>query len=159
MSDTTNGTSRTLDLFTALAHPLRELIRTGELAPGALLPSESELARAAGTKRYSIRKALFLLQQEGLIGPVAGRGWAVLDGGAGASSDAGLLPRYRQIAAELRAAIEAGQLTAGSALPSEADLIARHKVSRATVRHALALLKSDGLITTYPGRGRYVRGR
>jgi len=128
----------------------------GELAPGALLPSESELARGAGTKRYSIRKALLLLQSEGLIEPVAGRGWAVVDQDTGGS---GLLPRYRRIAGELRDAIEAGQLMPGAALPSETALVAIHGVSRATVRRALASLEADGLISTHPGKGRYVRRR
>lgn len=150
---------RRLDLFDALAQPLRERIRSGELPPGALLPSESELARAAGTKRYSIRKALILLHEDGLIGPIAGRGWVVVDQGGAASGAGELLPRYRQIAAELCEAIEDGRLPAGSVLPSESDLTARHGVSRATVRQALAVLASDGLITTYPGKGRYVRVR
>jgi DNA-binding GntR family transcriptional regulator len=144
-------------MFDALARPVREQIRTGELAPGALLPSESELARAAGTKRYSIRKALFLLRDEGLIEPVPGRGWAVVDPTENVGGVA--LPRYRQIAAELRGAIETGRLASGAVLPSEAQLIARHGVSRATVRQALALLESDGLISTHPGKGRYVRAR
>jgi DNA-binding GntR family transcriptional regulator len=156
MKSARNGTGPRHDLFDALAHPLREQIRTGELAAGALLPSESELARGAGTKRYSIRKALLLLQNEGLIEPVVGRGWAVVDRETGGT---GLLPRYRQIAAELREAMEAGLLTPGSALPSETELIAAHGVSRATVRRALAALESDGLITTHPGKGRYVRRR
>lgn len=150
---------RRLGLFDALAQPLREQIRAGELPPGSLLPSEAELALASGKKRYSVRKALALLQEEGLIGPIAGRGWVVVDRSAGASGAADVLPRYRQIAAELRAAIEDGRLPAGSALPSEADLTARHGVSRATVRQALAVLESDGLITTHPGKGRYVRVR
>lgn len=152
-------TGRRVDLFDALAQPLREQIRAGELPPGSLLPSETAMALAAGTKRYSVRKALTLLRDEGLIGPIAGRGWVVVDRGAAASGAADVLPRYRQIAAELRAAMEDGRLPAGSALPSEADLTARHAVSRATVRQALAVLESDGLITTYPGKGRYVRVR
>jgi DNA-binding GntR family transcriptional regulator len=153
-------TGRRLDLFDALAQPLRDRIHAGELVPGALLPSESELARAAGTKRYSVRKALALLHKEGLIGPIPGRGWAVSALGGVAEEPAeepNALPRYRQIAAELRAAIETGQLTPGAVLPSESTLIARHQVSRSTVRHALALLESDGLIRTHPGAGRYVR--
>jgi DNA-binding GntR family transcriptional regulator len=156
MNSARNGTGQRCDLFGVLAHPLREQILTGELASGVLLPSESELARVAGTKRYSIRKALLLLQNEGLIEPVAGRGWAVVDQKTGGS---GLLPRYRQIADELRVAMETGQLTPGSALPSETELIAAHGVSRATVRRALASLESDGLISTHPGKGRYVRHR
>ncbi|OLT18594.1 hypothetical protein BJF78_00175 [Pseudonocardia sp. CNS-139] len=141
-------------MFDALAQPLRAQIRTGELAPGALLPSESELARVAGTKRYSIRKALFLLRDEGLIEPVPGRGWSVVGHG---ETTPRALPRYREIAAELRAAIAVGLLAPGSALPSEAELMARHAVSRATVRQALALLDVEGLINTHPGKGRYVR--
>jgi DNA-binding GntR family transcriptional regulator len=156
MNNASNGTRPTRDLFSVLAHPLREQIMIGELAPGALLPSESELARGAGTKRYSIRKALLLLQSEGLIEPVAGRGWAVVDQDTGGS---GLLPRYRRIAGELRDAIEAGQLMPGAALPSETALVAIHGVSRATVRRALASLEADGLISTHPGKGRYVRRR
>jgi DNA-binding GntR family transcriptional regulator len=156
MNCASNGTGERHDLFGALAHPLRERILNGELAAGALLPSESELARDSGTKRYSIRKALLLLQNEGLIEPVAGRGWAVVDQDAGRSV---LLPRYRQIADELRDAMATGRLTPGSALPSETELMAAHGVSRATVRRALLVLESDGLITTHRGRGRYVRKR
>ena len=145
------------NFFDALAQPLRERISAGELPPGALLPSESELARAAGTKRYSIRKALTLLRDEGLIVPVPGRGWAVLDPHATAGAGRPL-PRYRQIAAALRGAIEAGELAADCGLPSEVDLMARFGVSRATVRQALSLLEVDGLIVTRAGKGRYVRG-
>lgn len=156
MNSARNGTGPRRDLFDALAHPLREQIQTGERASGALLPSESELAHGAGTNRYSIRKALLRLQDEGLIEPVAGRGWAVVDRETGGS---GLLPRYRQIADELRDAMAEGRLTPGSVLPSETELIAAHGVSRATVRRALALLESKGLISTHPGKGRYVRRR
>ncbi|WP_433287739.1 GntR family transcriptional regulator [Pseudonocardia sp. CA-142604] len=145
------------DFFEALARPLRVQICTGELGPGCLLPSESELARLAGTRRYSIRKALSLLRQEGLIEPVPGRGWAVVGGDFGPSGEMALLPRYRQIAAELRSAINAGDLAAGSILPSEADLVARHGVSRATVRQSLTLLEAEGLISARAGAGRYVR--
>jgi DNA-binding GntR family transcriptional regulator len=146
------------DFFEALARPLRARIQVGELRPGALLPSESELAKAAGTKRYSIRKALNLLHDEGLIDSVPGRGWAVRDLSAAASGVGGALPRYRRIAAELRTAIERGELPPGAVLPSEGELVVRHAVSRATVRQALALLESEGRISTRPGRGRYVRG-
>lgn len=154
---TTDGvgmTDRRLDLFGALAAALRERIRADDLPAGAYLPSETELARDAGTKRYSIRKALTLLQEEGLIVSIPGRGWAVLGTDGGDS-----LPRYRQIAADIRAAIEAGRLPGGTVLPSEARLLAQHGVSRSTVRQALSLLESEGLITTRPGSGRSVRNQ
>lgn len=147
-----------LGFFDALAQPLRARIETGELRPGALLPSESDLARSSGTKRYSARKALELLRDEGLIEAVPGRGWVVLDPSA-APGDTGPLPRYRQIAVELRTALGAGQLPVGSRLPSEAELMARFAAARATVRQALAILETEGLISTHPGKGRYVVDR
>jgi DNA-binding GntR family transcriptional regulator len=55
--------------------------------------------------------------------------------------------------------MESGQLVPGSVLPSETELVAAHGVSRATVRRALASLETDGLISTHPGKGRYVRRR
>ncbi|WP_435585834.1 GntR family transcriptional regulator [Micromonospora aurantiaca (nom. illeg.)] len=55
---------------------------------------------------------------------------------------------YREIAAQLRAAIESGQYPPGSQLPTEHDLAAQHGVSRETVRRALATLKAAGLVTS-----------
>jgi len=65
--------------------------------------------------------------------------------------------KYRQIADELRAAITAGRLPAGAQLPAEPDLMAQYRVSRGTVRLALAELANAGLVTPEPGRGTFVR--
>ncbi|MGH3377937.1 MAG: GntR family transcriptional regulator [Actinoallomurus sp.] len=46
----------------------------------------------------------------------------------------------------------------GSPLPSEASLCAEFVVVRNTVRRALAILESERLIETLPGKGRVVRG-
>ena len=62
------------------------------------------------------------------------------------------LPRHAAIAQELRDAIRDGEYLPGSPLPSEARLSERFKVSRGTVRHALASLRAEGLIEG--GRGR-----
>jgi GntR family transcriptional regulator len=62
------------------------------------------------------------------------------------------LPRHAAIAQELREAIRSGEYPTGSPLPSEARLSERFKVSRGTVRHALAALRVEGLIEG--GRGR-----
>jgi GntR family transcriptional regulator len=68
-------------------------------------------------------------------------------------------PLYVQLAAILRRAIESGQLQARQAVPSESYLMGEHGVSRGTVRHALAILRSEGLIQTFPGRGTFVSDR
>lgn len=63
--------------------------------------------------------------------------------------------RHAAIAATIRGEVESGTLVPGSALPSEAQLSSRFGVSRGTVRHALAALRAEGLISG--GRGRSPR--
>jgi GntR family transcriptional regulator len=65
--------------------------------------------------------------------------------------------RHAAIAATLREQIVAGELAPGSALPSEATLSTRFKVSRGTVRQALATLRAEGLIVGGRGRAPVVR--
>lgn len=66
-------------------------------------------------------------------------------------------PPYRQIAGMLREAISSGQLDAGERLPSEAELIKHFGVARMTVRQAMQVLGSEGLVVTQHGRGVFVR--
>jgi GntR family transcriptional regulator len=63
----------------------------------------------------------------------------------------------RRIAAELRAAIESGELTAGQKLPSERDLAARYGTARNTAREAIRLLDAAGLVDVEHGSGVFVR--
>jgi len=65
-------------------------------------------------------------------------------------------PMYRQIADDLRRQIEAGDLPAGSQLPTELDLCDEYGASRNTVRDAIRLLITRGLVETRPGQGTYV---
>ena len=60
--------------------------------------------------------------------------------------------QHAKIAADLRDRIASGELAPGSALASEAELVAQFGVSRGTVRQALAALRAEGLISG--GRGR-----
>ncbi|MFJ4967792.1 GntR family transcriptional regulator [Streptomyces sp. NPDC088755] len=64
--------------------------------------------------------------------------------------------RYREIAESLRHAIRTGAYPLGSRLPSESDLAGRWSVSRGTVRQAVALLASEGLIGSRQGARRVV---
>jgi GntR family transcriptional regulator len=52
---------------------LRKQIQEGDLGPGALLPSEPELARDYGVSRQTARTALQTLEREGLITTVPSR--------------------------------------------------------------------------------------
>ncbi|WP_163552100.1 GntR family transcriptional regulator [Candidatus Frankia alpina] len=54
-------------LYHQLAALLREQIRSGELVPGAQIPTETELAERHATSRNTVRLALNLLRNEGLL--------------------------------------------------------------------------------------------
>lgn len=68
-------------------------------------------------------------------------------------------PLYRQLAGDLRARILAGEFAVSEPMPTEAQLSARYRASRITVRHALALLDQEGLVHREQGRGSFVRPR
>ena len=65
-------------------------------------------------------------------------------------------PLYRQVADELRVQIQQRELTPGRQLPTEARMMARYGVSRNTVRLALGVLRTEGLVVTGQGRGSFV---
>jgi len=62
---------------------------------------------------------------------------------------------YRQLAAQLRARIERGEL--GPRLPSIMKLAEEAEVSTRTMQRAIDLLKEEGVLYTAPGRGTFVR--
>ena len=63
--------------YRAIADQLRGRVESGELGAGRLLPSESDLSRAHAVSRVTVRKALELLRDEGLIDARQGFGWFV----------------------------------------------------------------------------------
>ena len=68
-------------------------------------------------------------------------------------------PVFKQIADRLRAAMQSGELGPGERLPSEQSLMETHGVARGTIRQAVSLLRSEGLVRTEHGRGTFVRDR
>ncbi|MHB1592965.1 MAG: FadR/GntR family transcriptional regulator [Streptosporangiaceae bacterium] len=58
---------------------------------------------------------------------------------------------YEAIVEQVEDALARGSLQPGSRLPSERDLMAQFAVSRSTVREALRVLESSGLIRSRPG--------
>lgn len=63
--------------YRAIAEDLRRRLRDGELTTGRLLPSESELSASYAASRVTIRRALELLREEGLVDARQGFGWFV----------------------------------------------------------------------------------
>ncbi|MEU5678220.1 GntR family transcriptional regulator [Streptomyces rochei] len=65
--------------------------------------------------------------------------------------------RHQDIANDLRHQIVTGCIQPGERLPSEAGLADRYKVSTVTLRRALAVLQSEGLVEKIHGKGNFVR--
>ncbi|MGW1166897.1 GntR family transcriptional regulator [Streptomyces sp. NPDC002550] len=65
--------------------------------------------------------------------------------------------RHHDIADDLRHQITTGRIKPGERLPSEAGLADRYKVSTVTLRSALAVLQSEGLVEKIHGKGNFVR--
>lgn len=64
---------------------------------------------------------------------------------------------YSQILNEIRERILSGDLAAGMRLPTEAEIAQQHQTSRGTVRQALSILVTEGLLERVQGSGTFVR--
>jgi len=67
------------------------------------------------------------------------------------------IPRYMEMAGELRESIMAGDFANGGQFPTETELCKRYGVSRFTVREALRRLQVEGLISRKRGSGTTVQ--
>ena len=61
-------------LYLQLAATLREQIKSGRLARDELLPSESYLQQEHGLSRVTVRKAVSVLRDEGVVYTIQARG-------------------------------------------------------------------------------------
>ncbi len=63
--------------YQQIADEVREAVAAGELGPGRLLPSEAELSITYHASRVTVRRALEVLREEGLVDSRQGFGWFV----------------------------------------------------------------------------------
>ena len=68
-------------------------------------------------------------------------------------------PVYRQIALQIRAQVERGELAEGDRLPPIRELALQLRVNRETVSSAYEELAAQGVVDAQVGRGTFVRGR
>lgn len=66
--------SRTIPIYQQVQRHLRDLVTSGELQPGHLVPSERELCEQFGISRMTVRQAIQDLAQEGVFYRQRGRG-------------------------------------------------------------------------------------
>ena len=67
--------------------------------------------------------------------------------------------KYMSLMEELKSKILSGEIRPGAKLPSENELAQEYEISRHTVRKALAILVTDGYITTKHGKGTFCSDR
>jgi DNA-binding GntR family transcriptional regulator len=139
--------------FRKIADDLRRQVTAGDLLPGTLVPSELALVEQFHVSRGTVRSALALLVEEGLIEVVPGQGRRVV----GKSHPDGAVPltAYERIAADLRDRMHAGEFSPDTPLPSEAELVAEYQVSRNTVRRAYRQLVEAGIVVVRHGVGAF----
>jgi DNA-binding GntR family transcriptional regulator len=137
--------------YREIADDLRARIRSGDLAGGAMVPSELALAEERSISRGTVRSALALLVEEGLIEVVPGQGRRVV----GETAPGAPTTAWERVADSLRRQLASGDLSPSTPLPSEADLVAEFAVSRNTVRRAYRQLVDEGLVVIRHGAGAF----
>ncbi|MBC3986626.1 winged helix-turn-helix transcriptional regulator [Streptomyces sp. AC536] len=110
------------------------------------LPSEAALMQAHGVSRNTVRRALKVLEADGVVESAPGIGWRVLQSGD-----------RRSLAQRMTDLIAEDSLAVGDTYPSEAKLCERFGTSRTAVRRVLAQMEGNGLLATVHGKGRTVR--
>lgn len=71
--------SKPLPLYIQIIGHLKEMIHSGMLPPGAMIPPEVELSKAYGVSRQTMRQAILRLVDENNLVRKAGRGTFVVD--------------------------------------------------------------------------------
>ena len=67
-----------LPLYLQIAHELRRNIQESVFKVGDRLPTEAELSERFGVNRHTLRRAMEVLRQEGIVGVERGRGTFVM---------------------------------------------------------------------------------
>lgn len=121
-----------LSRYGQLAAQLRQCILDGSWAPGQSLPSEAKLAQSHGVALGTLRQAVSVLVDEGLLSREHGRGTFVREGMAGASMLRFF--RFRSRVAE-------------TAVPDSLILARRERRATAVERRVLELPSNSKVLT------------
>ncbi|MET7894981.1 GntR family transcriptional regulator [Streptomyces mirabilis] len=130
--------------YLQVSESLRQQIESGDI--GDVLPSEAALMSSHGVSRNTVRRALKVLETDGVVASAPGIGWRLVRGG----DERSLSERMTDLIAE-------DSLSAGDTYPSESKLCERFGASRTAVRRVLAQMEGNGLLATVHGKGRTVR--
>lgn len=124
------------------AERLREIVQ--DSPAGTRLPPDPQLGQALGVSRGTALRALKIVEGEGLVESVHGRGRFVIgpNGARGNRHDAA----YERITHDMHRHVN--ELPHGTALPHVNDLAMAHSVSSMTMRRILKGLAGEGVLHT-----------
>src|SRR5258705_11359156 len=115
--------------YLSLADALRSRLAAGSFGPGGALPSEATIGREHGVSRVTVRRALEVLREEGVVTSRQGAGWFVT-----ADPVRQALGRFTTVEAALEAA---------GAVPGRRGLSFRYEAAEPAVAGPLALPVGD----------------
>ncbi|MEU1880890.1 winged helix-turn-helix domain-containing protein [Streptosporangium sp. NPDC020072] len=140
-------------IYQMIVNAVKDDIAAGRLKAGQQLPTEADLGETHAASRLTVRKALGVLRDEGLIYTVRTEGSYV--GPEDAPKIRPAWPR-EEVAAAVVADIRRGDFKTDEVLPSETEMMEKYGVAKKTVRAALALLREQGWVYTVPAIGTFV---
>lgn len=149
---TKRGPRGPVPIYQMIINAIKADIDAGTLKPGQALPTEAEIGETHGASRLTVRKALEILRNEGVIYTVRARGSFV------GPEDAPVIRPpwpFEQLAATIAEDIRSGRYKTDEVLPSEREMMEQHRVAKKTVRAALALLRDQGWVYTVPAIGTF----
>ncbi|WP_187415108.1 GntR family transcriptional regulator [Nonomuraea sp. PA05] len=153
---TKRGPRGPVPIYQMIINTIKEDIAAGTLAPGQALPTEAELGEIHQASRLTVRRALEVLREEGVVYTIRA------DGSYVGPRDAPQIrePRqHEQIAADLAAGVKRGVYGPDQVLPSQLELIEQYGVAKKTVSAAVALLRGQGWAYTVPAIGTFAAHR
>ncbi|MCK0196639.1 phosphonate metabolism transcriptional regulator PhnF [Ancylobacter sp. 6x-1] len=124
-----------VSLWKQIAEAITAEIAEGRLAPGARLPTEAELAERFGVNRHTLRRALGVLTEQGVIEATPGRGTFVKE-----------VPLHYAIGARTRFSeivSSEGRAPGGRFLSSQREPAPRDIAERLKIPHGTELLRIE----------------
>ncbi|WP_433355497.1 GntR family transcriptional regulator [Microtetraspora malaysiensis] len=153
---TKRGPRGPVPIYQMIVNAIKADINNGTLKAGQALPTEAEIGETHGASRLTVRKALAILREDGVIYTIRAEGSYV--GPPDAPKIREPWP-FEKVAAALREGIVKGGYEPDEVLPSETEMIEEYGMAKKTVRAAVALLREEGWVYTVPAIGTFVSAR
>ena len=138
-------------IYMRIADDLRSRIKDGTLKPGEMVPRRETFMRQYGCRHRTVTTAIMLVESEGLIYRVRGKGYFVP-----AEADEPNPVLHLRIADDLRDQIAAGILKPGDQPPSITALAVIYECNRSRATQAMRALETERLVYRVKGLGYFV---